>query len=100
MQIVRLTRNLIKLDQPIRLRERATREIIHYDANACFGKSEEIFVEGEIDMERARTLREWATYKLKTGNAEEATRMWNEARAIFARLGAEMEVQRMTNLPD
>ena len=89
-----------KLDQPIRLRDRATREIIPYDANACFGKSEEIFVEGEIDMERARTLREWATYKRKTGKAEEATRMWNEAREIFARLGAEMEVQRMTNLPD
>ena len=88
-----------KLKRPISLRDRETREIVHYDANACFGKSETIFAEGEIDMERARTLREWATYKVKTGDPEEATRMWQEAREIFARLGAEMEVQRMANPP-
>ena len=88
-----------RLNQPIRLRDRATREIIHYNANDCFAKSEAIFVEGEIDMERARTLRAWAMYKLETGNQEEATRMWQEAREIFARLGADMEVQRMTDLP-
>ncbi len=89
-----------KLDKPVRLRDRATREIIHYDANACFSKSETIFAEGEIDMERARTLREWATYRFKTGAQEEATKMWQEARDIFSKLGAEMEVQRMNNLPD
>ena len=88
-----------KLNKPISLRDRATQEVVHYDANACFGKSEAIFAEGEIDMERARTLREWATYKLKTGDQEEATRMWQDAREIFARLGADMEVQRMSNLP-
>ena len=88
-----------RLDQPIRVRDRATREIVHYDANTCFAKSEAIFVEGEIDMERARTLRAWAMYKLKTGDQEEAHRMWQEAREIFARLGANMEVQRMTDLP-
>lgn len=89
-----------KLDRPIRLRDRATWEIIHYDANTCFSKSETIFAEGEIDMERARTLREWAAYKFKTGNHELATKMWQEARDIFAKLGAEMEVQRMANLPE
>jgi class 3 adenylate cyclase/predicted ATPase len=88
-----------KLDRPIRIRERSTWEIRHYDPNACFSKSDAIFVEGEIDMERARTLREWATYKLKTGAQDEATSMWQEARDIFAKLGADLEVQRMTNLP-
>jgi class 3 adenylate cyclase/tetratricopeptide (TPR) repeat protein len=88
-----------KLDKPIHLRDRATWEIIYYDANTCFSKSETIFAEGEIDMERARTLREWATYKFKTGAQEEATTMWQEARNIFAKLGADMEVQRMSNLP-
>ena len=89
-----------KLDKPISLRDRATREMIYYDANACFSKSETIFAEGEIDMERARTLREWATYKHKRGDREEATKMWQEAREIFAKLGANMEVQRMMKLPD
>jgi tetratricopeptide (TPR) repeat protein len=88
-----------RLDQPIRVRDRATRQMIDYDANTCFAKSEAIFVDGEIDMERARTLREWALYKLKTGDQEEATRMWQAAREIFANLGANMEVQRMTDLP-
>jgi hypothetical protein len=88
-----------RLYKPISLRDRTTSEMIHYDANACFDKSETIFVEGEIDMERARTLREWATYKLKIGDQEEAIRMWQDARDIFAKLGADMEVQRMTDLP-
>jgi class 3 adenylate cyclase/predicted ATPase len=88
-----------KLNKPISLRDRATREIIHYDANACFSKSETIFAEGEIDMERARTLREWAAYKFKTGDQEEAAKMWQEARDIFAKLGADTEVQRMNNRP-
>ena len=88
-----------KLGTPISLRDRATREMIHYEANTCFSKSETIFAEGEIDMERARTLREWATYKLKTGDQEEAAKMWQEAREIFAKLGADMEVQRMSNPP-
>jgi predicted ATPase/class 3 adenylate cyclase len=89
-----------QLNKPISLRDRTTREILYYDANACFDKSETIFAEGEIDMERARTLREWATYKLKRGDREEAKKMWREARGIFAKLGANMEVQRMMKLPD
>jgi tetratricopeptide (TPR) repeat protein len=88
-----------RLDRPIRLRDRATWEVIPYDVNACFRKSETIFAEGEIDMERARTLREWAMYKFKRGAQEEATKMWQEARDIFAKLGADMEVQRMNDLP-
>jgi hypothetical protein len=30
---------------------------------------------------------------------EQAEKMWREAREIFAKLGADMEVQRMADLP-
>ncbi len=84
-----------KLDRPLSLRDRETRQMINYDARTCFNKSERIFAEAEIESERARTLREWAKYEFKIGNQEQSTRMWQEARAIFTKLGAEMEVQRM-----
>jgi len=73
--------------------------MVDYDAQACFRKSEQIFAEAEIEMEQARTLREWAAYILRTGDPEEATRMWQKARDIFAKLGADVEVERMANLP-
>jgi hypothetical protein len=50
-------------------------------------------------MERARTLREWAKAALRRGEQARAETMWQESREIFARLGAEREVQRMANLP-
>ena len=89
-----------KLGKPIRLRDRETHKFIDYDAEACFSKSERIFAEAEIDMERARTLREWAQSAFKTGDQERAEKMWQESREIFNKLGADMEVQRMANLPD
>ena len=88
-----------KLGKSISLRDRATKEIIHYDANTCFSKSETIFAEGEIDMERARTLREWAKHLFSKGEREQASKLWQEARNIFVKLGADMEVQRMNILP-
>ena len=88
-----------KLGQPIRLRDRTTHEMIDYGVDACFSKSESIFAEGEIEMERARTLREWAKAALKMGNQEQAKIMWQTAREIFARLGADLEVQRMATPP-
>ena len=88
-----------KLGKPFRLRDRETRQLVDYDAQACFRKSEQIFAEAEIEMEQARTLREWAAYILRTGDPEEATNMWQRARDIFAKLGADVEVERMANLP-
>jgi hypothetical protein len=74
--------------------------MLEYDVRACFTKSERTFAEAEIEMERARTLREWARYEFKIGNRDQATNMWQEAREIFTKIGAEMEVQRMSTLPD
>jgi class 3 adenylate cyclase/predicted ATPase len=88
-----------KLGKPFSLRDRETRQMIEYDAEGCFSKSEKIFADAEIEMERARTLREWATYRFETGDQVQAITMWQEARDIFAKLGANMEVQRMSNLP-
>jgi tetratricopeptide (TPR) repeat protein len=88
-----------KLGKSIRINDPETRQVREYDAHACFSKSEKIFTEAEIEMERARTLREWARFLFRTSNQEQAEKVWNDSRAIFAKLGANMEVQRMANLP-
>ena len=88
-----------KLLQPIQLRDRETREIREYDAEACFSRSNGIFAEAEIEMERARTLREWAKSAARAGDQEGAEKRWQESREIFVRLGADMEVRRMANPP-
>lgn len=87
-----------RTDDVVRFSDWETREMGEYDAATCFDRSVKIFVEAEIEMERARTLREWARHEFKRGNREEALKMWKEARDIFAGLGAEMEVGRMKDL--
>ena len=84
-----------KLGKPISLKDRETRRTVEYEARACFSKSESIFAEAEIEMERARTLREWARYEFRNDKKEDAVKMWQDARDIFAKLGADTEVQRM-----
>jgi len=88
-----------RLGKPLRFSDFETHQVEEYDAGTCFGKSNRIFVEADIDMERARTLREWARYELKQGNREAGKKKWREARDIFARLGAQLEVDRMKKLP-
>jgi len=88
-----------KLGKPISLKDPEIRQTVTHDAESCFSKSETIFAEGEIESERARTLREWARYEFKTGNQDKAEKMWQAARDIFGKLGAVMEVQRMAYPP-
>lgn len=88
-----------KLGKAIRLKDRKTHKFIEVDTDTCFAKSVKIFAEAEIEMERARTLREWAKSSFRRGNQEQAEKMWQEGREIFVRLGADMEVQRMTDQP-
>ena len=71
-----------------------------HDPEMCFSKSLNTFIDAEIEMERARTLREWARYKLKQGNKEQGESMWQEARNIFVNIGAHKEVERMDSLPE
>jgi predicted ATPase/class 3 adenylate cyclase len=88
-----------KLGRPVDVKDPEIRQTATYDADTCFGKSERIFAEAEIEIERARTLREWAKATFRTVNQEQAGKMWQESREIFARLGAELEVQRMASPP-
>jgi tetratricopeptide (TPR) repeat protein len=88
-----------KLGKPYRSRDRETRKFMNYDADTCFARSEKIFAEAEIEMERARTLREWARYASRMGDHAQAEKRWQAARDIFARLGADLEVQRMASAP-
>jgi hypothetical protein len=89
-----------KTEKSITIKDKATHQSIDYDARACFAKSAKIFTDAEISGEQARTLREWAKYEFRMGNEEQAAKMWQEAKDIFARLGAEMEVRRMDQLPE
>ncbi len=82
----------------VRFSDSETHLMREYDAETCFSKSVKVFADAEIDSEHARTLREWARYEFKRGNKEQGAKMWQEARDIFARLGAQMEVDRMNEL--
>jgi len=89
-----------KTGKAIRIKEKETGASVDYDARACFAKSEKIFAESEISGEQARTLREWARHELRMDNRDQAIKMWENAREIFAKLGADMEVQRMNEQPE
>jgi class 3 adenylate cyclase/tetratricopeptide (TPR) repeat protein len=82
-----------ELPEPIAIEDQA------YDAAACYTESLQIFTEKGIERERAWTLRAWAEYEMAQGDKSRGRSMWQEAREIFARLGAESCVERMANLP-
>ena len=88
-----------KIGKTIRIKDKETRQSIDYDARTSFSKSEKIYAEAEIDGERARTLREWARYELKHGDKKQGKKLWKQARDLFDKLGAQMEVERMKELP-
>ncbi len=68
-------------------------------ADELFEQSLRALDQESMERERARTLREWATYELRDGHRERGAKMWKQARDIFDQLGAEMEVQRMAEMP-
>ena len=65
------------------------------DSVACFTESVRIFTEIRAEGERARTLREWARYEMDQGDLAQGEAMWHKARDGFARLGMDLEVERM-----
>ncbi|RLC79076.1 MAG: hypothetical protein DRJ03_13310 [Chloroflexi bacterium] len=65
------------------------------DAVSCFTESIQTFAAIGAEGERARTLREWARYEMDEGDLARGEAMWQEARNAFARLGMELEVERM-----
>jgi predicted ATPase/class 3 adenylate cyclase len=70
-----------------------------YDAPACFTASIHICSDTGMAGERARTLRTWARYELQHGDRVRGAALWQEARDLFAHLGADMEVERMRDAP-
>ena len=88
-----------KTGKPVSLRQRGLGELIDYAPEDCFSKSAEIFAEVEMEGERARTLRDWAKYEFRRNHPERAQELWEEARAIFEKLGAHREVERMGEKP-
>jgi hypothetical protein len=65
------------------------------DARACFTHSLDIFEEIQAEPEKARTLRAWGMYEIKSGDQDQGRAMWKEAREIFNHLGVTTEVEAM-----
>ena len=87
-----------KTSKPIALRQSGLGEPIEHTAEKCFSESVKIFAEAEIEGERARTLREWAKYELRRNKREHGMQLWEEARSIFEKLGAHLEVEQMREI--
>ena len=88
-----------KTGKMIKLRDKETGQFLDYDARTSFAKSEKIFAEAEINGERARTLREWARYEFKSGVKKQGKALWKKSRDLYVKLGAQLEVDRMDQLP-
>ena len=83
--------------ESIFVKDNMTNQEANYSAEDCFELSTKILLEAEIEGERARTLREWAKYEMGRGNKAKGAEFWEEARDIFVKLDAHMEVERMEN---
>ena len=88
-----------RISKAVLIPEKGKDRFVEYDSDACFSKSEKILAKAGLDGERARTLVEWARYKIKSNDRERGLEMWKEAREIFTRLGAQIEVDRMADEP-
>ena len=88
-----------KTGKTIKLRDKETGQLMEYDARTSFAKSEKVFAEAEINGERARTLREWARYEFKNGDKKQGKTLWKKSRDIYVKLGAQLEVERMSEFP-
>jgi tetratricopeptide (TPR) repeat protein len=84
-----------KTGKPVEAKAGKEEGSVAHDARACFAESDRIYAEADLAGERARTLREWAKYEISQGDKDTGLNMWQEARDIFAKLGAQMEVERM-----
>jgi len=88
-----------KTGEPVRLKQRGQHAPVEYAAEDCFRRSAETFAEAEIEGERAHTLRAWAFYEIKRKNEVFGLELWQEARRIFEKVGADREVERMADPP-
>ena len=84
--------------KPASVWQRGVDTPIDHDPEDCYSRSTEIFVDAEIELEHARTLREWAGYEFSRENKERGIELREKALAIFKKLGAIKEVERMSEI--
>lgn len=65
------------------------------DATGCFEESLTVCDEYGMAGERAETLKAWAEVELECGDPDKGQNLWQQARDIFAELGAVHHVDRM-----
>ena len=88
-----------QIGKEIKVKDIKTEMTASYTADECFEQSAKVLDEAGIDGERARTLREWAKYKISSGDKDKGLMLWEESRSIFEKLDASMEVERMRQPP-
>jgi predicted ATPase/class 3 adenylate cyclase len=81
--------------EPVNLHNLADIQQTIWHAEDCFQESNSIFTEIAREEERARTLKEWAKLKIDNGDYHQGMHLWQQAREIFAKIGAQFEVERM-----
>jgi hypothetical protein len=77
------------------IRQPITVEGKAWDAPATFAESLRISEESKMEGERARTLTAWARYEQGRGETARGATLLEEARAIFQRIGAALEAERL-----
>lgn len=66
-----------------------------YSATQCFEESLRLFSEAGNEGEKAETLRAWAAHEIADGRSDKGSQLWDEARQIFADIGADLAVSKM-----
>ena len=89
-----------QINNTLRFSDSDTHQEKDFDAEFCFNKSLQILTDAKIDTERPRTLREWARHEILQGDKEIGAKMWWESRELFVKLGAQLEADKMNELPE
>lgn len=64
----------------------------------CFKESLRLFAEGRMEGEQPQAPRTWAHSEIIGGDFAKGEKMWYQARAVFTKVGADAEVQRIEHL--
>ena len=66
-----------------------------YTAADCFAESLRVYKESGMEGYQAYTLKAWADYELQQGDREKGELLWQDARALFEKLGMSLMVKQM-----
>jgi tetratricopeptide (TPR) repeat protein len=68
-------------------------------APRCFEESLRLFTSSGAYADLGRTLRAWAEYELRSGDAALGRELWQRARTLFSEHGVAHELARTAELP-